>query len=60
MKGCKNTYEAWKQKKLPAELQSHLDAVFNSVEGWDEGLFKVGFIFGINYHLYRKYIESDE
>lgn len=60
MKGCKNLYEAWKQKKLPAELQCRLDAVFNSVEGWDEGLFKAGFILGLEHKKYQKYLESEE
>lgn len=60
MKGCKNVYEAWKQKKLPSDLQSHLDAVFDSVKRWDEGLFKVGFVLGLEHQKYKKYLESDE
>ena len=60
MKGCKNLYEAWKQQKLPVDLQSHLDAVFDTVESWDEGLFKAGFILGSEYKKYQKQLESEE
>lgn len=47
-------------EKLPSDLQSHLDAVFDSVESWDEGLFKAGFILGLEYKKYQKYLESEE
>ena len=60
LKGCKNLYEAWKQQKLPVDLQSHLDAVFDTVESWDEGLFKAGFILGLRYKEYQKHLESEE
>lgn len=60
MKGCKNLYEAWKQQKLPVDLQSHLDAVFDTVESWDEGLFKAGFFLGLEHKKYQKQLESEE
>ena len=60
LKGCKNLYEAWKQQKLPVDLQSHLDAVFDTVESWDEGLFKDGFILGLEHKKYQKQLESEE
>lgn len=60
MKGCKNLYKAWKQKKLPVDLQSHLDAVFDTVESWDEGLFKAGFFLGLEHKKYQKQLESEE
>ena len=60
MKGYKNTFYIWQDKKLPEGLQAILDTAFEQgcADSKECGYFKAGFMLARHYEDFREEMEK--
>jgi len=59
--GCRNFYDAYAKKKLPADLQTRCESIMEDLKlGYEESYFKIGFIVGLYVEQHRREIFEED